>query len=24
MLDHVQRPVARATVLRGKRGRGEH
>ena len=24
MLDHVQRPVARATVLCGKRGRGEH
>ena len=22
--DHVQRPVARATVLRGKRGRGQH
>ena len=24
MFDHVQRPVARATVLRGKRRRGEH
>ena len=24
VFDHVQRPVARATVLSGKRGRGEH